>query len=160
MPLRHDNFHRRVWLPALAKTDLTGVHFHDLRHAGNTYTANAGANLRELMARMGHSTSRAALIYQHSTDQRQRVLADAVDKTARAELRQARKKPAKIARAARHSRASDGCGTESETCLMKIICLGRKMRSDLAILRGAPSATRTRDLLLRRQLLYPLSYRG
>jgi hypothetical protein len=25
---------------------------------------------------------------------------------------------------------------------------------------GAPSATRTRDLLLRRQLLYPLSYRG
>jgi hypothetical protein len=24
----------------------------------------------------------------------------------------------------------------------------------------APSATRTRDLLLRRQLLYPLSYRG
>ena len=27
-------------------------------------------------------------------------------------------------------------------------------------LTGAPSATRTRDLLLRRQLLYPLSYRG
>ena len=25
---------------------------------------------------------------------------------------------------------------------------------------SAPSATRTRDLLLRRQLLYPLSYRG
>src|SRR5581483_1455191 len=29
--------------------------FHDLRHTGNTLTANAGANLRELMARsMGH----------------------------------------------------------------------------------------------------------
>jgi hypothetical protein len=25
---------------------------------------------------------------------------------------------------------------------------------------GAPGASRTRDLLLRRQLLYPLSYRG
>jgi hypothetical protein len=43
---------------------------------------------------------------------------------------------------------------------MKIICEGRKVASDLAILGGAPSATRTRDLLLRRQLLYPLSYRG
>ena len=27
-------------------------------------------------------------------------------------------------------------------------------------MKSAPSATRTRDLLLRRQLLYPLSYRG
>ncbi len=43
---------------------------------------------------------------------------------------------------------------------MKIICGGREIASDLAILVGAPSATRTRDLLLRRQLLYPLSYRG
>ena len=47
------------------------MHFRDLRHAGNTYTANAGANLRELMERMGHSTSRAAMIYLHSTDPRQ-----------------------------------------------------------------------------------------
>jgi integrase len=32
------------------------MHFHDLRHAGNHYTASPGANLRELMERMGHST--------------------------------------------------------------------------------------------------------
>src|SRR5258705_4877621 len=82
---------RRVWLPAIGKAGLTGVHFHDLRHAGNHYTANAGANLRELMERMGHATSRAAMIYLHSTDPRQRALADAVDKAARDELRQARK---------------------------------------------------------------------
>jgi integrase len=37
--------------------------FHDLRHTGNQLTANAGANLRELMARMGHDGERAALIY-------------------------------------------------------------------------------------------------
>jgi hypothetical protein len=43
---------------------------------------------------------------------------------------------------------------------MKIICGSREIASDLVILGGAPSATRTRDLLLRRQLLYPLSYRG
>jgi integrase len=90
-PLRHGNFTRRVWLPAVGKAGLPGVHFHDLRHAGNHYTATAGANLRELMERMGHSTSRAAMIYLHSTDPRQRALADAVDKAARAELRQARK---------------------------------------------------------------------
>ena len=33
---------------------------------------------------------------------------------------------------------------------MKIICMSREIASDLAIPGGAPSATRTRDLLLRR----------
>jgi integrase len=69
------------------------VHFHDLRHAGNSFTAEAGANLRELTARMGHSSTRAAMIYLHPTDERQRALANAVDKAARAELRKAKKKP-------------------------------------------------------------------
>src|SRR6516164_6937862 len=55
---------------------------HDLRHTGNQLTANAGANLKELMARMGHDSERAALIYLHSTAERQRALADAVGKTA------------------------------------------------------------------------------
>ena len=75
-----------VWVPALTATGLTGVHFHDLRHAGNHMVAAAGASLRELMERMGHSSSRAALIYLHSTDERQRTLADAVASQAQAEL--------------------------------------------------------------------------
>ncbi len=62
------------------------VHFHDLRHTGNNLTATAGANLRELMARMGHSSSRAALIYLHSTDDRQREIADALGDLAAGEL--------------------------------------------------------------------------
>jgi integrase len=90
-PLRHGNFYRRVWLPAVKKAGMIGVHFHDLRHAGNQFTADAGANLRELMARMGHSSTRAAMIYLHSTDERQRALADAVDRAARVELRKAKK---------------------------------------------------------------------
>ena len=49
---------------------------HDLRHTGNTLTAEAGASLRELMERMGHSSTRAAMIYLHSTAERQRALAD------------------------------------------------------------------------------------
>jgi hypothetical protein len=63
------------------------VHFHDLRHTGNTLTAAAGANLRELMARMGHSSNRAALIYLHSTDERQREIADALGDLAAGELK-------------------------------------------------------------------------
>jgi integrase len=86
-PLHHGNFRRRVWLPAVASAGLTGIHLHDLRHAGNTFTANAGANLRELMDRMGHSSTRAALIYLHGGDQRQRAIADAVSDTARKALR-------------------------------------------------------------------------
>jgi hypothetical protein len=35
--------------------------------------AEAGANLRELMQRMGHASSRAALIYLHPTPDRQRT---------------------------------------------------------------------------------------
>ena len=39
------------------------VHLHDLRHTGNTLAAETGATLRELMDRMGHSSTRAAMIY-------------------------------------------------------------------------------------------------
>jgi integrase len=76
--LRHSAFRNRVWIPAVTATDLKGVHFHDLRHAGNNLVAEAGASLRELMDRMGHASSRAALIYLHSSPDRQRALADAI----------------------------------------------------------------------------------
>jgi integrase len=86
MPLRQSNFRRRVWSPALAAAGLYGVHFHDLRHTGNTLSADAGANMRELMERMGHSSTRAAMIYLHSTGERQRKIADTLGDLARAEL--------------------------------------------------------------------------
>ncbi len=84
-PLRHGNFRRRVWLPALASSGVD-VHLHDLRHTGNGLVAEAGANPRELMERLGHSTSRAALIYLPSTTERQHQLADAVAARVQAEL--------------------------------------------------------------------------
>jgi integrase len=88
-PLRHTNFRRRVWLPALQKAGLPPIHFHDLRHTGNTLSANAGANLRELMDRMGHSSPRAALIYLHGSDERQHAIAAALSRRATAELKEA-----------------------------------------------------------------------
>jgi len=75
-----------VWVPALAKLGLTDLHFHDLRHADNDLAAASGATLRELMARMGHSTTRAALIYLHDSDDRQRKIAESLDALLRGQL--------------------------------------------------------------------------
>ncbi|MGW2216194.1 tyrosine-type recombinase/integrase [Nonomuraea sp. NPDC001684] len=85
-PLRNTNVNRRVWTKALQHADLSKIHFHDLRHTGNTLATSAGASMRELMARMGHSSTRAALIYQHSTDERQREVARKPDELARGAL--------------------------------------------------------------------------
>jgi hypothetical protein len=41
---------------------LAGLHFHDFRHTGNQFAAKNGAGLRDLMARMGHDSERAAMI--------------------------------------------------------------------------------------------------
>jgi integrase len=74
------------WLAALCQTGLTGVHFHDLRHTGNHFTAASGATLRELMDRMGHSTSRAASIYLHGSMERQQMIADAISEQTRQQM--------------------------------------------------------------------------
>ncbi|MFI6811936.1 tyrosine-type recombinase/integrase [Nonomuraea sp. NPDC050328] len=79
--LRRANF-TRVWAAALKKAKLQGFHFHDLRHTGNDLAARSGASLRDLMTRMGHSTTRAALIYQHTAMERDRAIADALGKLA------------------------------------------------------------------------------
>ena len=49
---------------------------HDLRHSAATMAAQAGATLAELMARMGHSTTKAALVYQHVAEGRDRIIAE------------------------------------------------------------------------------------
>lgn len=86
-PLRGGNFRRRIWLAACKRAGLSGVHFHDLRHTGNDLAAAEGANLRELMDRMGHSSTRAALIYLHGSEERQQAIADAMSRRARAARR-------------------------------------------------------------------------
>ncbi|MFB7238111.1 tyrosine-type recombinase/integrase [Streptomyces sp. NPDC056269] len=80
--LRRNNF-RRLWLRALKDTGLRDVHFHDLRHTGNTLAATGGATTRELMQRMGHSSVRAALIYQHLVNGRDHAIAAHVDEQIR-----------------------------------------------------------------------------
>jgi integrase len=58
--LRRSNFNRRVWRRATRAAALEGLRFHDLRHTSATLSIAAGASTRELMARMGHSSSAAA----------------------------------------------------------------------------------------------------
>jgi integrase len=56
-----------------------GLHFHDLRHAGNLLAAQTGTSLRDLMTWMGHDSPRAALTYQHASSGADRSTADALD---------------------------------------------------------------------------------
>lgn len=49
--LRRSNF-RPIWTKARNAIGLPELHFHDLRHTGNTMAAEQGASLRELMKRM------------------------------------------------------------------------------------------------------------
>lgn len=83
--LRRSNF-TRAWVKATEAAGLSGFHFHDLRQTGNQMAGNEGASLRELMERMGHSSPRAALIYQHRTMHRDKIIADAMGKRAEAVL--------------------------------------------------------------------------
>ena len=109
---------------------LSGVHFHDLHHPGDQLVANEGANFQELMVRMGHESSCAALIYLQSSAGRQRALADAVGDTTRANC--------------------------PSLCAKRLIDWAREGHETAVRLPGMvnnlrPTATRTRDLPLRRR---------
>ena len=54
------------WRRACATAGVPHVRLHDLRHLAQVYAAEAGATLPELMARLGHSTPSAAMVYLHA----------------------------------------------------------------------------------------------
>jgi integrase len=57
-----------AWGTARRRADL----LHDLRHAGLTLAAQSGATLAEGMRRVGHSSWRETVIYQHAVGRRGR----------------------------------------------------------------------------------------
>ena len=63
--LHHGSLYK-VYKPARAAAGRPDLRWHDLRHSGATWAAQSGATLAELMARLGHSTVGAALLYQHA----------------------------------------------------------------------------------------------
>ena len=76
-----------VFYPAREKAGREDLRWHDLRHTGATLAGAMGATLAELKKRLGHSTTQAAMTYQHSDQDRdaaiaalmsERVLAEAI----------------------------------------------------------------------------------
>ncbi|MEU1668733.1 tyrosine-type recombinase/integrase [Streptomyces sparsogenes] len=88
-PFRRSSFGRK-WRRARAKVGLPeNFRFYDLRHTGHTLSTQSGATLKDTMVRAGQSSERAALIYQHSTIERQKEVAAGIDALVRADRQKA-----------------------------------------------------------------------
>ena len=68
--------YRPYFFAARSAIDKPELHFHDLRHFGGVMAAVAGGTTKEVMDRLGHTTSSAAMRYQHVAAGRADALAD------------------------------------------------------------------------------------
>ena len=71
------------WRKGRKAAGIDHAHFHDLRHAGLTLSAQVGATLAEVMRRAGHSSAAAAIRYQHAADKRDKEIAARLSQLAR-----------------------------------------------------------------------------
>jgi integrase len=78
------NVFREALNAACASIEREGVTPHALRHFGATMATRAGASLAEVQARLGHSTVRAAMLYQHAASGRDAEIAAALSVMAEA----------------------------------------------------------------------------
>jgi integrase len=76
-----DDAIRAAMAPTLAAIGKPGMVIHDLRHFCGTMTARV-ANLAETKSRLGHSTTRASMIYQQVVDGRDAAVAADLSKLA------------------------------------------------------------------------------
>jgi integrase len=72
-PVIHRTF-ARVWARAREASGRPDLRFHDLRHSGLVWFAEAGATIAELMDQAGHASPTAAMRYQHAADERRKML--------------------------------------------------------------------------------------
>lgn len=68
-PMKHlaNSTLHRVFYRARDVAGRPDLRWHDLRHTGAVMAAQEGATIAELKARLGHSTSDTAMLYQHAT---------------------------------------------------------------------------------------------
>lgn len=80
-PLRHSNFHRRFWRPALAASGLAPeVRIHDLRHTAASLLIAEGAGPKAVCEHLGHSSVQVSLDrYGHLFPSEFESLADRLD---------------------------------------------------------------------------------
>ncbi|MEV5462111.1 tyrosine-type recombinase/integrase [Streptomyces cellulosae] len=91
-PFRRSTFGRK-WRRAREVVGMPeGFRFYDLRHTGHTLSTRSGATLKDTMVRAGQSSEKAALIYQHSDEERQEEVAASLDATVRKAREEAARK--------------------------------------------------------------------
>lgn len=83
-PVRRAHWNMK-WRAAVSSSSLPSTfRFHDLRHTANTLAATTpGISTKDLMYRLGHASSRAALLYQHATSRQDALIADRIGQLAR-----------------------------------------------------------------------------
>lgn len=70
---------RKSWfVTAKRRLELDHLHFHDLRHTGQSLAMVKGANTKDLQRRAGQSSEAAARIYMHGSKARDREVAESL----------------------------------------------------------------------------------
>ena len=65
-PLRHRNFHRRIWVPTLERLHLPPVGLHVLRHSAAAALIHSGAPPKAVQQILGHRSAAFTLtVYGH-----------------------------------------------------------------------------------------------
>ena len=77
-PLRPSNFWV-IWETARKTVGLKPVRFHDLRHFAATMFASTGASTKEIMSRGGWKSVTMVVRYEHASEERDALLADALN---------------------------------------------------------------------------------
>jgi integrase len=78
---------RKSWfVTAKRRLDLDHLHFHDLRHTGQTLAMERGATIKDLQRRAGQSSEIAARIYLHGNAKRDQIVADSLSADVRQSL--------------------------------------------------------------------------
>ena len=79
-PLRHSNFRKRTWKPAVTRAGLPDIGFHDLRRTNATILVARRVDLKTAQIRLGHSDPSLTLkIYAQATGEGDRAAAAAID---------------------------------------------------------------------------------
>jgi integrase len=80
-PLRHQNFTRRHYKPALRRAGLDpATRFHDLRHSAASIAINGGANVLLVQKMLGHASATLTLdTYAHLWESKKQELRESLD---------------------------------------------------------------------------------
>jgi len=134
-PLMSNNL-RRGLRSACGRAELPRLNWHALRHTHGTLLHSQGTPLKVAQAQLGHSHLTTTLeVYTHASVTAQREAVDFLDKQV-------------FPIVPNNTEAS----VKKEPAICQLI--------DISRLSGAPGVIRTRDLLLRRQALYPAELRA